>query len=57
MSIALVRGMVDAINSLGISTLVIRLRTSGDTRTADLVRACVLPPTARTSFDPIPLFF
>jgi len=48
--------VVDAINSLGIPALVIRLRTSGDTRTADLIRACVLPPTARTSFDPIPLF-
>lgn len=48
--------VVDGINSLGIPALVIRLRTSGDARTADLIRACVLSPTARTSFDPIPLF-
>jgi hypothetical protein len=48
--------VVDAINSLGIPALVIRLRTSGDTRTADLIRACVLPPTARMLFEPIPLF-
>jgi len=43
-----------SMGSLGIRTFVIRLRASGGTWTADLIRACVLPPTACTSSNTIP---
>jgi len=43
-----------SMGSLGICTFVIRLRASGGAWTADLIRACVLPPTACTSSNAIP---
>ena len=43
-----------SMGSLGIRTLIIRLRAGGSAWTADLIRACVLPPTACTSSNAIP---
>lgn len=46
--------LMQSMGSLGIRTFTVRLLASGIAWTADLIRACVLPPTACTSSNAIP---